>query len=146
MPPGLLAASRLCQLLWTYARWPEPGDDGRARLSPAEFRRVMKAIADSTKHRDVEFLMLGTGCRENVVNKSLTVLQREQLAFAQARKLESDDGPILVAGWTDLFRLVVDGGQPVESLLFDEAHPTMGYSRVLADALVKRLTRWVLAR
>lgn len=142
-PPGVLASSRLCQLLWTYARWPAPADDGRARLAPAEFRRVLQRIADALEERNVGFLLLVTGCRQNVGEQSLTQLQGEQLQFAKGRLFGPQKVSAFVNGVTELTRLTLKKGRPVEDLLFDEAHPTMAYSEILADVLVDKIVPWL---
>jgi lysophospholipase L1-like esterase len=144
-PPGFLAASRLCQLLWTYAKWPSPNDDGRARLSPAEFRNILQKIADATRARKVDFLLLVTGCRQNVRDQVLTPLQAEQLQFS-ATLPWPDQKTGFVNAVTELTRLVLEKKRDVGSLLFDEAHPTMAYGAIIADALVYKITPWILAR
>jgi len=144
-PPGFLAASRLCQLLWTYAKWPEPSDDGSSRLSPAQFRHILQKIADTTSSKNVDFLLLVTGCRQNVAAQVLTPLQAEQLRFAKPRKWPGQ-GSAYVNAVTEFTRLTLQEKQPVETLLFDEAHPTLAYSEIIADALLKKLTAWIVAR
>ena len=47
---------------------------------------------------------------------------------------------------TEFTRLTLQEKQPVETLLFDEAHPTLAYSELIADALLKKLTAWIVAR
>ena len=51
--------------------------------------------------------------------------------------------PAFVNGVTGLTRLTLKKGRPVEDLLFDEAHPTMAYSEILADVLVEKIVPWL---
>ena len=91
-------------------------------------------------------LLLVTGCRENVHARQLTNLQAEQLKFAKTRPFGVDkEGKAYVNGVTELTRLTQEG-QPVKTLLFDEAHPTMTYSRILADALLAKIAPWIASR
>ena len=103
-------------------------------------------IAKATDERRVDFLLLLTGCRQNVSDQQLTTLQAEQLKFAKTRHFGAKKGPAFVNGVTELTRLVLQQGQRVDALLFDEAHPTMAYSDILADALVARIAPWIESR
>jgi len=144
-PPGILNSSRLLQLLWETVYWPSAGQDGRARLAPSEMSKVLERMESACKQRGVGFLILLTGSRTNLRAKTLTPLQSAQMQFASTRSLGADLGPPIVDGVTPLTRLV-QGGDDVDSLLFDDAHPTLAYNQVLATLLAAKIKQWAATR
>ena len=143
-PPAILAASRLCQLLWTHSNWPDPATQKRPRLTPAEFHDTLQRIEAAAKSRGAELLLLLTGSRNNLRTEDATELQRVQLRFARERSFGPDRRrSAFVDGVTILGDLVLNQKRPVESLLLDNAHPTMSYNELLSDALVARIAPWI---
>jgi lysophospholipase L1-like esterase len=145
-PPGPLASSKLCQLIWKTLYWPAPGDDGRARVAPAELRRLLARMAEACDQRGIGFLLLMTGCRQNVSHGALTPMQAELMEFAAKRKFGPAGEPCIVDGVTPLMQLVKQEQRPIETLLFDDAHPTLIYNEALTEALAAKIGPWLTAR
>lgn len=143
-PPGFLRSSRLLQLLWKTMFWPGTGEDGRARLAPSEMIKVLERMESACKARQIGLLVLLTGSRTNLKSKTLTPLQAAQMQFASTRSFGPNLGRPLIDGVTPLIRLVGEQRE-VDSLLFDDAHPTPAYNRVLAALLADKIGQWVAA-
>lgn len=141
-PPGILRSSRLAQLVWETIFQAGAGQDGRARLAPSEMGKVLERIESACKQRGVGLLVLLTGSRTNLLTKTLTPLQAAQMQFASTRSFGPNLGPPLVDGVTPLTRLVQDG-RKVDTLLFDNAHPTLAYNEMLASLLAAKIKPWV---
>lgn len=140
-PPGLLNSSRIIQLLWETMFWPVAGEDGRARLAPSEMARVLERMESACQKRGIGLLILLTGSRTNIKANTLTPLQSAQMQFASTRSLGPKLGAPIVDGVTPLTRLVQEG-RPVDSLLFDDAHPTAAYNTILAALLAAKIKQW----
>ena len=143
-PPGLLNSSRIIQLLWETMFWPGSGEDGRARLAPAEMVKVLERMESACHKRGIGLLILLTGSRTNLKANTLTPLQAAQMQFASTRSFGPNLGTPIVDGVTPLTRLVQEGRQ-VNTLLFDDAHPTVAYNAVLASLLATKIKQWAAA-
>ncbi len=147
-PPAWLAWSRLAELVRRGLTPAPRDDDGRARVSPAEFRALLEEARAATRACGAELLLLVSAGRFNlnpeVDEKGRTEYQIQQYLVARDTPFGPDGGPALVDGVSALRGLL--GQLSSEELFLDGVHPTAAGHRAYAAALVERIQPWLETR
>ena len=107
--------------------------------------KVLERMESACKERGIGFLILLTGSRTNLRANTLTPLQAAQMQFASTRSFGPNLGTPIVDGVNPLNRLV-QNGSAIDSLLFDDAHPTLTYNQMLASLLAAKIKQWAATR
>ncbi|MFT5128426.1 MAG: lysophospholipase L1-like esterase, partial [Rhodothermales bacterium] len=130
-PPGLLAASRACRLLWGILHAPPKVNSAdRPRVLPEEFRALLGKVKALTDERGIELLVLVWPMRGNTEAATpadmRTELQQEMIAFGDALDL------------VPLARqLVAEHGS--DAIYLDNGHVSASAHAAIAQAIVDRI-------
>jgi lysophospholipase L1-like esterase len=149
-PPGLLARSRVLQLLWRLKLLRDAPYVGapRPRLQPEEFRAVLARIEAATSARGVDLLVLVPALRLNVdgtkPNTYRRPNQRELERFGEGIRF----GPGGGRGLVDCVPLVqaLRETHPPSDLFLDHVHPTRLTNQAVAKAIADKVALWLLPR
>jgi len=163
-PPSWLRPTHLGELVW--AAWKArqlggigwgiekakqaalpPAQNGRPRLTPAEFQNVLERCRHACTERGVDVLLFTSGVRLNIDPQQpadlRTPLQEAQYEYCR----RSTSGPGRAVACVDGVQIVQRLAQesPGEELFFDQVHPTWLTNQAIATALVDAIEesrRW----
>jgi lysophospholipase L1-like esterase len=148
-PPGLLARSRVLQLLWRVRFAPDPYVGApRPRLQTEEFRTVLARIEAAASARGVDLLVLIPALRVNVDGTKPSTHrqpnQRELERFGAGIRF----GPGGDRGLVDTVPLVqaLRETHPPSDLFLDHVHPTRLTNQTVAKAIADKVAPWLLSR
>jgi len=137
-PPGLLASSRACRLLWEKLR-SRPGDGTkRPRLLPTEFRRLLVDAKQETRRHGAGLMFVVWPSRTHVMRtqgERHTPLHEIMLSFAANQGIPAVDMLPLFS------RLCHE--HPVNEVFLDQWHVTALTNAEVGRTLADAIERWM---
>jgi hypothetical protein len=139
-PPGFLASSRLCQLLWA------PGKDlvipkKRPRVTPHEFFEDLNGILKSCKKQQIKMAVLVWPSRHNIdANRpALTRSDWQIMQYAFHEKNSKGSDSVLLFDMVPLVQSLFRTND-VDEIFLDDVHTTALCNKIIAQKISQQIS------